>query len=74
MDLDYEVAFDFNDYRYRYIGYYSLNKKNDSITIRWRYPFDKLDNFKGKLTRTREKLGLEGKMNDGTLKMLLRKY
>lgn len=74
MDLDYEVAFDFNDYRYRYIGYYSLNEQNDSISIRWRYPSDKLDHFKGKLIKEKGHLILNGKMNGETLQMILKKY
>ncbi|SFS61696.1 pepsin/retropepsin-like aspartic protease family protein [Mucilaginibacter polytrichastri] len=74
MDLLDEIAFDFNDYRYRYIGNYSLNEENDSITIRWRYPSDKLDNFKGKLIRTNGQLILDGNMNGESLEMILRKY
>ncbi|MNQ38192.1 hypothetical protein D3C85_517570 [compost metagenome] len=72
MDLDDEIAFDFNDWRYRYIGTYFLNERNDSITIRWRYPSDKLDNFKGKLIRENNQLILRGKMNEKTLEMELK--
>lgn len=73
MDLEDEIAFDFNDWRYRYIGNYFLNERNDSITIRWRYPSDKLDNFKGKLIKTNNQLILKGKMNGETLQMELKK-
>ncbi|PIF31213.1 hypothetical protein CLU81_1698 [Flavobacterium sp. 9] len=73
MDLEDEIAFDFNDWRYRYIGTYFLNEKNDSIRIRWRYPSDKLDNFKGKLIRRNDQMFLKGKMNGETLEMQLNK-
>ncbi|HTF16699.1 MAG TPA: hypothetical protein VK658_01435 [Chryseolinea sp.] len=36
FDYDNELVFDFNDYRDRYYGTYSL--KGDSISIRWHYP------------------------------------
>lgn len=72
MDLDDEIAFDFNDWRYRYIGTYFLNEKNDSITIRWRYPSDKLDNFKGKLIKTNNRMILNGKMDGKILQMELK--
>ncbi len=73
MDLEDDFVLDFNDYRYRYIGTYFLNEKNDSITVKWRYPSDKLDEFKGRLTRTNGKLLLNGKMNDEKLEMKLSK-
>lgn len=73
MDLKDEVAFRFNDYRYIYIGNYFLNEKNDSITIKWRYPSDKVDQFKGKLMRINGKLLLNGKMNGEKLEMKLSK-
>ncbi len=73
MDLKDEVAFRFNDYRYTYIGNYFLNEKNNSITIKWRYPSDKLDEFKGKLIKANGKLLLNGKMNGEKLEMKLSK-
>ncbi|MEN2412196.1 hypothetical protein [Flavobacterium mesophilum] len=73
MDLEDEVAFDFNDWRYRYIGTYYFNKKNDSITIRWRYPSDKLDNFKGRLVKRNNQFILKGKMNGELFDMVLKK-
>lgn len=73
MDLEDEIAFDFNDYRYRYIGTYYFNNKNGSITIKWRYPSDKLAPFKGKLTHKKNTLTLNGKMNGEKLEMELRK-
>jgi len=36
FDYNNELVFDFNDYRQRYYGTYSL--KGDSISIRWHYP------------------------------------
>jgi hypothetical protein len=71
MDLEDEIAFDFNDYRYKYIGTYFLNERNDSITIKWRYPSDKIDKFKGKLIKTNDKLILNGRMNGEKLEMQL---
>lgn len=72
MDLEDEIAFDFNDWRYRYIGTYFLNEKNDSITIRWRYPSPKLDNFRGKLIRSNNQMILKGKMNGQILQIELK--
>lgn len=73
MDLADEIVFDFNDYRHRYIGKYYLDKTSDSVRIQWRYPSDKLEDFKGKLIKNNEILILDGKMNGETLEMSLEK-
>lgn len=73
MDLEDEIVFDFNDYRYRYIGRYELDEQTDSINIHWRYPSDTLDNFTGKLLEEKGFLMLEGNMDGKHLKMKLRK-
>jgi len=73
MDLEDEIAFDFNDYRYRYIGTYYLDDKTGSITIKWRYPSDTLQPFRGKLLTGNNTLKLAGKMNGEQLEMELKK-
>ncbi|QNL50226.1 hypothetical protein H8S90_00915 [Olivibacter sp. SDN3] len=71
MDLEDEIVFDFNDYRYRYIGTYRLEEETDSIEIHWRYPSDTLNGFIGKLSKVNGQLVLEGEMNGEELRMKL---
>jgi len=73
LDLDDEVVFDFNDYRYRYIGQYTLDEQTDSIQIKWRYPSDSVAPFIGKLFQEKGQLVLQGKIGEDRLKMILAK-
>lgn len=59
FDLENEIAFDFNDYRRRYIGTYQLSQ-SDSISIKWRYPSTKLGGFEGVLTKQDNQVRLQG--------------
>jgi len=62
LDLEDEIAFDFNDYRHRYIGRYYLDESNGSINIYWRYPGNDISPFKGKLVSGNDGLQMEGIM------------
>ena len=73
LDLEDEFAFDFNDYRYRYIGTYHYQPKTDSIVVKWRYPARTLSPFTGRLTREGTGLRLDGRLANQHLQLHLAK-
>ena len=73
LDLEDEIAFDFNDYRYRYIGTYRYQPGTDSLVVRWRYPTGTISSFRGRLIRVRTGLRLEGRLGRERLQMHLDK-
>lgn len=73
LDLADEFAFDFNDYRYRYIGTYQYQEGTDSLVVEWRYPADTIPPFKGRLIREGTGLHLDGRLAEQRLQMHLAK-
>lgn len=73
LDLVDEFAFDFNDYRYRYIGTYQYQEGTDSLVVGWRYPADTIPPFKGRLVREGTGWRLNGRLADQDLQMHLAK-
>jgi len=69
MDLENDFVFEFNDYRYRYIGTYIY--QNDSLTVKWRHPENTTDSFSGRLSEEKTGLILRGKMRGQELEMKL---
>lgn len=73
LDLEDEIAFDFNDYRYRYIGTYQYQPGTDSLVVRWRYPAQVTSDFEGRLIRDHTGLRLDGRLRGEHLQMYLDK-
>ncbi len=74
LDLEDEFAFDFNDYRYRYIGTYYYQPGTDSLVVKWRYPNKNITPFRGRLTREGTGLQLDGRLADQHLRLHLTKH
>jgi hypothetical protein len=69
MDLENDFVFEFNDYRYRYIGTYEY--QGDSLNVKWRHPENTRASFSGRLIREKTGLILRGKMRGQELEMKL---
>ncbi len=71
LDLDDEFAFDFNDYRYRYIGTYHYQPETDSLIVHWRYPNRNIAPLRGRLTKEGTGLRLDGQLANQHLQLHL---
>ncbi|RDC58037.1 hypothetical protein DU508_03570 [Pedobacter chinensis] len=70
FDLDDDVVLRWNDHRRQRIGRYRLSNQG-RITMKWRYPDNKLPAFEGQLIGVKDGFQLKGRMDTSNYEMLL---